>query len=74
MSCDECSFPHSLCQCSADEEREARKVLAYAARVADKLARDHVEQEVADLFPETCNAATHVPRNSLCTCEDSRDE
>lgn len=46
----------------------------YCAKLDGPSEPDQVESEVADLFPETCNAATHVPRNSLCTCEDSRDE
>ena len=36
--------------------------------------RDTVESEVDAMFEEPCRAATHGPRNSRCTCEDSRDE
>jgi hypothetical protein len=37
---------------------------------------DEVEIEVDEMFDDEprCNAATHGPRNSTCTCEDSRDE
>jgi hypothetical protein len=35
-----------------------------------------VEREVDEMFADEpeCRAATHGPRNSTCTCEDSRDE
>jgi hypothetical protein len=42
---------------------------------------DHTEAEVDTMFEdgteqeeEPCRAATHGPRNSRCTCEDSRYE
>lgn len=36
--------------------------------------RDAVQREVDEMFERPCPAATHGPRNSRCTCEDSRDE
>ena len=38
--------------------------------------RDPVEREVDEMFADepACTAATHGPRNSTCTCEDSRGE
>ena len=69
---------------------ETRKVLcivgsmSLASRLANDLHMpDPVEFEVDEMFStfgfeeqdeEPCNAATHGPRNSTCTCEDSRDE
>jgi hypothetical protein len=73
VSCDECSLPYSLCQCAADAERErlAREDRAALDReIEDMFERD---QELFDDEP-ACPAATHGPRNSTCTCEDSRDE
>jgi Rad3-related DNA helicase len=51
---------------STSEARDLRDQL-------DAALRDPVETEVSEMFDE-CPAATHGPRNSRCTCEDSRDE
>lgn len=62
---------------------ETRKVLCMVGQMslASRLANDMhmpdpVEVEVDVMFDEEprCTAGTHGPRNSRCTCEDSRDE
>ncbi len=57
-----------------EENRSAICSLCTAELVVEDA--DWVEIEVDSMFDDApaCTAATHGPRSTTCTCEDSKDE